>query len=177
MKFTDLLSYLLYPKVFEQYWAHLQEYGDVSPVPTRVFFYGLQPGQETIIDIARGKSIIIKLRSIGEVNDEGCRTLFFSFNGQTRNLDVRDKSVEVKAVRNSKVDKNNTRQIGAPLQGMLSKVLVEPGQEVKRNTPLFIIEAMKMETTITASDDAKVEAVQLSEGTLVNADWLVLNLA
>ncbi|OUJ72642.1 pyruvate carboxylase [Hymenobacter crusticola] len=177
VKFTDLLSYLLYPKVFEQYWAHVQEFGDVSPVPTRVFFYGLQPGQETIIDIARGKSIIIKLRSIGEVNDEGNRTLFFSFNGQTRNLEVRDKSVEVKAVRNSKVDKNNTRQVGAPLQGMLSKVLVVPGQEVKRNTPLFIIEAMKMETTITASDDAKIEAVQLSEGTLVNADDLVLTLA
>ncbi|TGE24904.1 pyruvate carboxylase [Hymenobacter aquaticus] len=175
-KFTDLLSYLLYPKVFEQYWAHLQEFGDVSLVPTRVFFYGLKPGEETIIDIARGKSVIVKLRSIGEVNDDGCRTVFFSFNGQTRNLEVRDRSVEVKTVRNQKIDKANPRQVGAPLQGMLSKVLVESGQQVKRNTPLFIIEAMKMETTITAPDDTTVQGVQLSEGTLVNADDLVLTL-
>jgi pyruvate carboxylase len=177
VKFTDLLSYLLYPKVFEQYWAHFQQFGDVSLVPTRVFFYGLKPGQETIIDIARGKSVIVKLRSIGEVNDDGCRTVFFSFNGQTRNLEVRDRSVEVKTVRNQKIDKANPRQVGAPLQGMLSKVLVESGQQVKRNTPLFIIEAMKMETTITAPDDTTVQGVQLPEGTLVNADDLVLTLS
>ncbi|GAB3824283.1 pyruvate carboxylase [Hymenobacter jeollabukensis] len=175
-RFTDLLSWLLYPKVFEQYWSHLQQYGDVSVVPTRVFFYGLRPGEETIIDIARGKSIIVRLQSIGQVNDDGCRTIFFTLNGQTRNLEIRDKSVEVKTVSNPKADKSKTGQIGAPLQGLLSKVLVANGQKVKRNTPLFIIEAMKMETTITAPADALVQAVNLSEGTLVNADDLVLTL-
>ncbi|MBC6607701.1 pyruvate carboxylase [Hymenobacter sp. BT188] len=176
-KFTDLLSYLLYPKVFEQYWAHVQQFGDVSLIPTRVFFYGLKPGEETIIDIARGKSVIVKLRSVGNVNDDGNRTVFFSFNGQTRNLEVRDRSVEVKTVRNQKIDKANPRQVGAPLQGMLSKVLVKDGEAVKRNTPLFIIEAMKMETTITAPDDSTVQSLHLGEGTLVNADDLVLTLS
>ncbi|GAB3291100.1 pyruvate carboxylase [Hymenobacter tenuis] len=175
-KFTDLLSWLLYPKVFEQYWKHQQEYGDVSVVPTGAFFYGLQPGDETIIEIARGKSIIVGLQSIGPVNEDGCRTIFFNLNGQTRNLEIRDTSVEVKKVQNPKADKANTRQIGAPLQGLLSKVLVEKGQPVKRNSPLFIIEAMKMETTITATDDTTVQAVNLPEGTLVNADDLVLTL-
>ncbi|AYA36747.1 pyruvate carboxylase [Hymenobacter oligotrophus] len=175
-RFTDLLSWLLYPKVFEQYWKHLQQYGDVSVVPTRVFFYGLKPGEETIIDIARGKSIIVRLQSVGTVNDDGCRTIFFTLNGQTRNLEIRDRSVEVKTVSNPKADKANPRQIGAPLQGLLSKVLVESGQKVKRNTPLFIIEAMKMETTITAPNDASVHLVNLNEGTLVNADDLVLTL-
>ncbi|OON65819.1 pyruvate carboxylase [Hymenobacter sp. CRA2] len=175
-RFTDLLSWLLYPKVFEQYWSHLQQYGDVSVVPTRVFFYGLRPGEETIIDIARGKSIIVRLQSVGQVNDDGMRTIFFTLNGQTRNLEIRDRSVEVKTVSNPKADKNNAQQIGAPLQGLLSKVLVKDGQQVKRNTPLFIIEAMKMETTITAPADALVKAVNLTEGTLVNADDLVLTL-
>ncbi|GAB2952144.1 pyruvate carboxylase [Hymenobacter coalescens] len=175
-RFTDLLSWLLYPKVFEQYWAHLQQFGDVSVVPTRVFFYGLRPGEETIIDIARGKSIIVRLQSVGQVNDDGMRTIFFTLNGQTRNLEIRDRSVEVKTISNPKADKNNAQQIGAPLQGLLSRVLVESGQKVKRNTPLFIIEAMKMETTITAPADALVQAVNLSEGTLVNADDLVLTL-
>ncbi|MBC6611241.1 pyruvate carboxylase [Hymenobacter sp. BT507] len=176
VEFTDLLSYLLYPKVFTQYWDFVQEYGDVSVVPTRLFFYGLQPGEESIIDIARGKSIIVKFRSLGIANDEGKRTVFFSINGETRNLEVRDRSVEVKKVQNAKADKANPRQVGAPLQGLLSRVLVKPGQEVKRNAPLFIIEAMKMETTITAPEDTTVEAVTLEEGTLVNADDLVLTL-
>ncbi|MDU0371518.1 pyruvate carboxylase [Hymenobacter endophyticus] len=174
--FTDVLSWLLYPKVFEQYWQHREEYGDVSVIPTRVFYYGLQPGEETIIDIARGKSIIVGLQSIGPVNEDGCRTIFFSLNGQTRNLEIRDTSVEVKRILNPKADKGNPRQVGAPLQGMLSRVLVENGQQVRKNEPLFIIEAMKMETTITAPDDTTIQAVSLTEGSLVNADDLVLTL-
>ncbi|GAB2780479.1 pyruvate carboxylase [Hymenobacter luteus] len=175
-KFTDVLSWLLYPKVFEQYWQHQQQYGDVSVVPTPVFYYGLQLGEETIINIARGKSIIVGLQSVGPVNEDGCRTLFFTLNGQGRNLEIRDNSVEVKKVQNPKIDKANQKQIGAPLQGLLSKVLVQSGQQVRKNSPLFIIEAMKMETTITAQDDTTVQAVNLPEGTLVNADDLVLTL-
>ncbi|QJX48154.1 pyruvate carboxylase [Hymenobacter taeanensis] len=176
-KFTDLLSWLLYPKVFEQYWAHLQQYGEVSIIPTRVFYYGLEPGEETIIDIAKGKSIIVGLQSIGPVNEDGNRTIFFNLNGQTRNVEIRDNSVEVVRVHNAKVDKANPKQIGAPLQGMLSRVLVKDGEEVKRNAPLFIIEAMKMETTITANEDTVVKGLHLGEGTLVNSDDLVLTLA
>ena len=176
-KFTDLLSWLLYPKVFEQYWAHLVQYGDASIVPTPVFYYGLKPGEETIVDIARGKSIIVGLQSIGTVNEDGNRTIFFNLNGQTRNVEVRDLSVEVKRVLNQKADKLNVKQVGAPLQGLLSRVLVKDGEEVKRNSPLFIIEAMKMETTITAPEDTTVQSLHLSEGTLVNADDLVLTLA
>jgi pyruvate carboxylase len=129
------------------------------------------------VDIARGKSIIVGLQSIGTVNEDGNRTIFFNLNGQTRNVEVRDLSVEVKRVQNQKADKVNTKQVGAPLQGLLSRVLVKDGEEVKRNTPLFIIEAMKMETTITAPEDTTVQSLHLPEGTLVNADDLVLTLA
>ncbi len=175
-KFTDVLSWLLYPKVFEQYWTFRQDYGDVSVVSTPVFYYGLKPGEETLIEIARGKSIIVGLQSIGPVDEDGNRTLFFSLNGQTRNLKIRDNSVEVKRIMNTKADKANPRQLGAPLQGLLSRVLVKSGEQVRKNTPLFIIEAMKMETTITAPDDTSIGTVNLAEGTLVNADDLVLTL-
>ena len=175
-QFTDLLSSLLYPKVFDQYWQFKQEFGEVSIVPTPLFFYGMQPEEESIIDIARGKSIIVTFRSMSKPNDEGNRIIFFSINGQTRNIEVRDTSVEVTKIQHAKADKANAQQIGAPLQGLLSRVLVKPGQEVKRNEPLFIIEAMKMETTITATEDTTVASVTLDEGTLVNSDDLVLTL-
>jgi len=176
-QFTDLLSSLLYPKVFADYWKFRQDYGDVSRVPTPVFFFGLKEGEETIITIARGKTIIIRLQSIGPVNEEGMRTVFFALNGQTRNLEVRDRHVEVKTVHNQKADRANPKQIGAPLQGMLSKVLVEAGQQVARNAPLFVIEAMKMETTITAPEDLTVGTLALGEGARVQADDLVLTVA
>jgi pyruvate carboxylase len=176
-KYTDFLSYQLYPKVYEGYHKHLEQYGEVAQIPTRLFFYGMQPGEEAIIDIARGKSIVIKYQSLGHVNEDGERTVFFKLNGQTRNIDVRDKSVKVEKVQHVKVDKANPKHIGAPLQGLLSKILVEKEQPIKKNTPLFIIEAMKMETTITATADTMISAIHLPEGSLVNTDDLVLTLS
>jgi pyruvate carboxylase len=176
-QFTDLLSSLLYPKVFADYWEFRKSYGDASRIATPVFFFGLKEGEETIIEIARGKSIIIRLQSIGPVNAEGMRTMFFTLNGQTRNLEVRDQSVEVKTVHNAKADRTNPKQIAAPLQGLLSKMLVEAGQQVTKNAPLFVIEAMKMETTITAPEDLTVGSLTLAEGARVQADDLVLTVA
>jgi pyruvate carboxylase len=174
VKFTDLLSYLLYPKVFEQYYHHVQTYGDVSMIPTRIFFYGMKQGEEAIIDIARGKSIIVKYQSMGPANEDGTRTVFFKMNGQTRNIEVLDRSVKVTKKENRKADKADPKQIAAPLQGMLSKILVKEGQPVKKNAPLFIIEAMKMETTITAAEDLVITGIHLPEASLVGADDLIL---
>ena len=176
-QFSDFLSSLLYPKVFADYWQFRQQYGDVSRIPTPVFFFGLQEGEETLIELAKGKTIIIRLQSIGPVNEDGMRTVFFTLNGQTRNLEVRDQRVEVKTIHNQKADRANAKQIAAPLQGLLSKVLVQPGQQVTKNTPLFVIEAMKMETTITAPQDLTVESVALGEGTRVMSDDLVVTVA
>ena len=175
-QFTDFLSSLLYPKVFADYWKFRLQYGDVSRIPTPVFFFGLKEGEETIIELAKGKTIIIRLQSIGPVNAEGMRTVFFTLNGQTRNLEVRDQNVEVKTIHNQKADRANPKQIAAPLQGLLSKVLVQPGQQVAKNTPLFVIEAMKMETTITAPQDLTVGSLALAEGARVMADDLVVTV-
>ncbi|MDX5347849.1 MAG: pyruvate carboxylase, partial [Hymenobacteraceae bacterium] len=173
---NDLLSYLLYPKVYEQYHAHFEKYGNVSKIPTRLFFYGMQPGEESIIDIAKGKSMVVQFQSISDADESGKRTVFFKLNGQSRNIEVKDKSVKAVKVENPKVEKGNPKQIGAPLQGLLSKILVNKEQKIRKNMPLFIIEAMKMETTITAPEDAEVNNIHLQEGSLVNADDLVISL-
>lgn len=174
LKFSDFLSFKLYPKVFEDYYKNITEHGDISHIPTKNFFYGMQPNEETIIEIAKGKSIIIKLLSIGQPNEEGVRTVFFKLNGQTRNIDVIDKSLNILKVENKKVDKGNTKHIGVPLQGSLTKIFVKKGQEVKKNEPLFVIEAMKMETTITAHENITIDSITLKEKTLVNTDDLVI---
>ncbi|MBI1289229.1 MAG: pyruvate carboxylase [Flavobacteriales bacterium] len=174
LKMTDYLSYLMYPKVFEDYYAKKKEYGDISKVPTGNFFFGMKLREETLVEIGEGKNIIIELLSIGPADDNGMRTLFFRVNGMTRNIEVLDKSLNIQKVENEKADKNDPNQIGAPLQGLLSKVLVKKGTKVKKNQPLFIIEAMKMETTVTASENTTVKRTVLEEGTLVEADDLVL---
>lgn len=172
----DFLSYKFYPKVFEDGLKFWREYGDVSVVPTPLFFYGMKMGEDTTIEISKGKTLLIRLLSIGPVDDKGHRTVFFKLNGQTRNVEVLDKSIKVQHVENKKIDKSNDKQIGAPLQGMLSKLLVAKNDKVKKNQPLFVIEAMKMETVITAPSDGAIQHIELSTGTLVNTNDLVLEL-
>lgn len=173
---TDFLSWKLYPKVFEDMIKKQIEFGDVLRIPTLNFFYGMKLHEETIVEIGEGKKIIVELLSVGTVNEEGVRTVFFKVNGQTRNIDVQDRSVKIDKVENQKVEQGNAKQIGVPLQGLLSKVLVKKGQKVKKNEPLFVIEAMKMETTITASEASEVKVVHLKEGAMVGTDDLVLTM-
>ncbi len=172
----DFLSYKFYPKVFEDYLKNFREYGDVTSVPTKYFLYGMQEGQDTTIQIAKGKTLLIRLLSIGKIDDKGNRTVFFKLNGQTRNVEIRDRSVKIEQKENKKVDKANANQIGAPLQGMLSKVLVKKGDTVKKNQQLFVIEAMKMETIITAPHDGSIAHIELAAGTLVNTNDFVVEM-
>jgi len=172
--FEDFLSYKLYPKVFQNYYEHYGEYGSVRSIPTPAFFYGLQPNEEIIVEIESGKRILIKYLDKGEPNEDGYRTLFFKLNGQTRPIQVRDFSIKTEKIIHKKAAKDG--DIGAPLQGSLSKILVKAGDKVAQNDPLFIIEAMKMESTITAPKTGTVKAVHLTEKTMVEQDDLVIEL-
>ena len=176
LPYTSYLSYKFYPKVTEDYIRMFRQYGDLDVIPTKYFLFGMQPGAETTIEISRGKTLLVRLLSIGPADDKGMRTVFFKLNGQTRNIEVQDKTIQVTRFENYKIDKANPAHIGSPLQGMLSKVFVKANEKVKKNQPLFMVEAMKMETNIAASADGVVKQIVLTSGTLVNTDDLVLEL-
>ena len=172
----DFLSFTLYPKVFEQAHENYKTYGNLALVPTKNFFYGMQLGEETLIELEPGKTVIIKLLSISIPNEEGMRTVFFKVNGENRFVDVLDTSLNIKIEQNIKIDPADTNQIGAPLQGLLYKILVKKGQEVKENDALFVIEAMKMETTVNAFKSGKIKSISLKEGSMVKQDDLVITI-
>lgn len=176
LAFTDYLSYQFYPKVFPDYLKAYREFGDVSIVPTQFFLYGMEPGEETTIELDKGKTLLVKLVSIGPADAEGNRTVFFKLNGQTRNLEIRDRQSGSVKRENRKVNLANPKQVGSPLQGMLSTIFVAEGDAVSVNQPLFVIEAMKMETTVTSAVAGVVKQVEISAGTLVNTDDLVLEV-
>ncbi len=176
LEITDFLSYKLYPKVFEEAYQHHLEYGNVAEIPTKNFFYGMEPGEEIVVELDQGKTLLITFVSFGEINEEGMKTLFFKVNGQTRTVLVRDESVKVENVQHQKIDKENNKHVGAPMQGSLTEVLVKEGDSIKKNQALFVIEAMKMETTITANASGKVKKIHLSANEMVYADDLVIEL-
>jgi pyruvate carboxylase len=173
---SDFLSYKLYPKVFEDLFDHYVKYGKVMNIPTKNFFYGIKPGEEIIVELDPGKTLLIYLVSVSDADDDGMVTVFFKVNGQTRNVEIKDDSIKVEKVVHQKAEKENDRHMGAPLQGSLSSIMVEEGDKVKKNQELFVIEAMKMGTTITANISGTVKKIHLSEGTMVKSDDLVVEM-
>ena len=170
----DLLSQQLYPKVFAEFKEFQQEYGAVSNLPTTAFFYGLKPNEEILVRLSAGKRIAIKYLNMTNADEFGNRLVFFSLNGQTRSITVRDRSLESKVAKHVKAGGKN--EVGSPLQGNLSRILVKVGDQVSAGDPLFVIEAMKMESTITSPMDGEVTLVPLGEKTLVESGDLVVRI-
>ncbi|MEL7160333.1 MAG: biotin/lipoyl-containing protein, partial [Bacteroidota bacterium] len=169
-----LLSYLLYPKVYADYYAFQDEYGQVANLPTHAFFYGLKPNEEVLVRLSAGKTITVKYLNMTEADGQGNRLVFFSLNGQTRSITVQDRTLNKEVVRNRKATAPG--EVGSPLMGNLSRILVRVGDEVAAGDPLFVIEAMKMESTITSPVDGEVLGIELKEKTLVETDDLVVSV-
>ena len=169
---TDLASSLMYPKVFRDFAAHGERYGDVSVLPTPAFFYGLADGEEIVVDIDRGKTLVIRLLGSADT-DDGKTKLFFELNGQPRVIKVgREGATSVEE--RPRAQDGNPDQIGAPMPGVVGSVAAREGQHVSRGDTLMTLEAMKMEMAIKAERDGTVAAVHVKPGVQVNAKELLL---
>jgi pyruvate carboxylase len=173
----DVLSWVMYPKVFEEFIAHQQKYSDTSGLPTPVFLYGQQPGEEISLDIEPGKRLIMKFLTVGDPHPDGMRTVFFELNGQPRDVTVVDKSEERSAAVNVKADRDNPSHIGANMPGMVVKVEVKPGDAIIKGQLLLSLEAMKMTTNIHAEREGKVGQVLVRPGMQVSTGDLLLTYA
>ncbi len=176
LSYTDFLSFQMYPKVFEEYFAHFEEFGTVEKLPTKAFFYGLEEGEEISVVISPGKNLIIRLlETSSRLDEKGNRNVIFELNGQLRQVLVKDRNFTPSRLANAKATLPG--QVGSPLQGKLSSILVKEGQVVAAQTPLFVIEAMKMETVVTALTDGKVSKISLAAGSMVEQDDLILEIS
>ena len=172
----DVLAYALYPKVFEEYAKMHAQFGDISVLDTATFLYGLRLGEEIEVEIEKGKTLIIKLVSIGEPQHDGTRVMYFEINGQSRELIIQDLTVEVTGNQVIKADSSNPNQIGATMPGTVLKVVVSKGSTVKRGDHLMITEAMKMETTVQAPKDGIVKEVYAVAGDAISTGDLLIEL-
>ncbi len=176
----DVLSYALYPKVFEEYLDFKKVYGDLSRVDSSIFFNGISQGEVREVEVDEGKTFIIKLVNIGKVNQEGYRKIYFEVNGNQREITVLDKqykkTFDVELGSTPMADPNNEKEIGASIPGIVTKILVEPGDNITAGQSLVVIEAMKMETQIAASIDGIVVNIPVQEGQQVKNGELLMQL-
>nr|WP_281414287.1 MULTISPECIES: pyruvate carboxylase [Pseudohalocynthiibacter] len=172
----DLNGYLMYPKVFLDYMGRHRVYGPVRTLPTRTFFYGMEPGEEIAAEIDPGKTLEVRLQAVGETNEDGDVKVFFELNGQPRVIRVPNRLVKSQTAARPKADVSNPNHIGAPMPGVVATVTVTAGQSVKEGDLLLTIEAMKMETGIHAERDAVVKALHVHVGAQIDAKDLLVEL-
>ncbi|MCC5962571.1 MAG: pyruvate carboxylase [Rhodobacteraceae bacterium] len=170
----DLNGYLMYPKVFLDYMGRHRTYGPVRALPTRTFFYGMEPGEEISAEIDPGKTLEIRMITMGETSDDGDVKVFFELNGQPRTIRVPNREVKAKTAQRMKADPGNAAHVGAPMPGSVASVVVSAGSKVKAGDLLLTIEAMKMETGLHADREAVVKAVHVSAGTQIEAKDLLV---
>jgi pyruvate carboxylase len=170
----ELLAHLLYPRVFPDFAVHEKMYSDTSVLPTPVFFYGMEPGEEISVDIEKGKTLILKFQTVGDAHPDGKRLVFFELNGQPREVLVLDRSLAGEAQKHPKAEAGNSRHVGAPMPGLVVSVTVAPGEQVGKGQKLLTLEAMKMETTLYAEQAGRVAEVLIRPGTQVEASDLLV---
>ncbi|MCU4652857.1 pyruvate carboxylase [Roseibacterium sp. SDUM158016] len=172
----DLMGYMMYPKVFTDYATRHKDYGPVRTLPTRTFFYGMEPGEEIEAEIDPGVRLVVQLQAIGETNEEGEAKVFFELNGQPRTIRVPNRRIAATQAKRPKAETGNPAHIGAPMPGVVATVAVSAGQKVQQGDLLLTIEAMKMETGIHAERDATVKAVHVAAGSQIDAKDLLIEL-
>ncbi|WP_281183258.1 pyruvate carboxylase [Staphylococcus schleiferi] len=172
----DLISYALYPKVYEQYVKTYEQFGNVAILDTPTFFFGMRDNEKIEIEIDKGKILIIQLKTITNPDENGVRTVFFDMNGQARRIQVKDENIQASHLAKPKADKADSTHIGAQMPGTIIEVKVAEGEQVEAGQSLIISEAMKMETTIQAPFKGTIKKIHVSANDSIESQDLLIEI-
>lgn len=172
----DVLAYALYPKVFMEYTKTYEQFGDISVLDTPTFLFGMRLGEEIEVEIETGKTLIVKLVSIGQPQADGTRVVYFELNGQPREVIIKDESIKSTVASKIKADPHNELHIGATMPGTVIKVVVEKGEKVEKGDHLMITEAMKMETTVQAPFSGTIKDIYVRGGEAIQTGDLLIEI-
>jgi pyruvate carboxylase len=167
------LDELLFPGPAREYEEAVRAYGDLAPIPTRPFFYGLVPGEEIAVSLGRGLDLFVELEAVGDADERGKRTVLCKLNGALRAVTVRDRSIETSEHGGERADPADPGHVAAPFSGVVA-LTVKAGDTVVAGQAVATIEAMKMEANITTNQPGIVERVAVASVASVEPGDLLL---
>ena len=172
----DLVAWVMFPKVVEDFWKKRKEYGYITRLGSHVFFHGLAVGETNKVNIEDGKTLVIKYLGNGDLDEDGYRTVHFELNGSLRDVKVKDTTAASNIVQVPMADPSDKSEVGSSIPGAVSKINVKVGDKVNENDILAVVEAMKMETSITARMNGTVEEVLAKVNDTVKAGQLLIKI-
>ena len=172
----ELLSDALYPAVFADYLDFTDDFGQIAHLPTPALLYGLDVGEQILVEIEPGKTLVVKLMAVGGLTPDGRRMVYFELNGQPREVAVLDVAASAHIETRPRAEKGNPLHVGASMPGKIISVEVAVGDTVEAGQTLVIAEAMKMETAVTAAAAGRVAEILVAKGDSVAGGDLLLRL-
>ena len=172
----QLASHLMYPRVFEDFMKHRKNFSDTSILSTELFFYGPIPDKEYSLPIDKGKNLIVRYLAKGDPGANGSSSVFFELNGQPRTIEITNNEFSKNVVIKSKAEEGNPHHVGSPLPGQISKIFVSEGEKILKGDRVLVIEAMKMETTISAEKSGTIKKIYLKSGDNVETKDLLIEI-
>lgn len=103
------------------------------------------------------------------------KTATIQVNGNRYDIELKDQFdtlLENLGMASMNVKKNNDYK--AQMPGLIIDIRVEVGDEIKKGDPLIVLEAMKMENIIKASDDVTIKAIQVEVGQAVEKKQVLI---
>jgi pyruvate carboxylase len=170
----DAVGAALFDKVFDEFAAAREKYGDVSPIPTRNFLFGMDIQEEINVEIEPGKTLIVKLINVSEPAKDGTRKVNFELNGMPREAIVKDRRIKSATKEKRKAETDNPHHLGATMPGLIGEVKTSKGSDVKKGDVLMVLEAMKMQVNVAAPKDGIISEVPVQKGDIVESGDLLV---
>ncbi|HVX21325.1 MAG TPA: pyruvate carboxylase [Acidimicrobiales bacterium] len=170
------LDRLLFPGPARDYEEATDRYGDLSALPTDVFFYGLPPGGDVAVTLRPGVQALLAIDGVSDPDEQGVLTVYGRLDGRPRHVLVQDPRSTDRARGAPKASAGDVGQIGAPFAGLVT-VQVREGDPVEAGQVVATIEAMKMESAVTAPVAGVVVDVAVKGAATVEAGDLLLVLS
>lgn len=131
----------------------------------------IETGDDSFHVLKNNQSFNIDL--LGYDKDE--KVYKIAVNGNSYNIELEDEYDRLlKEMGLENLAAAKQKELKAPMPGMVLSVMVKPGQEVEKNEPLLILEAMKMENVIKAQDEGVVKSVKVEEGKSVEKNAVLV---
>ena len=156
----DVLTYALFPQVGLKFLQNRDNPSAFEPVPTgKASAPKTDAGEEIYTVEVEGKSYTVTVNEGGDVN--GIAAVGTSSDSSN----------------SAAVSATGGEPVAAPLAGDVVKLLVKPGQKVSEGEGLVILEAMKMETSVSAPSDGTVVEVRVQAGDSCTVGDVLVTLA
>ncbi|MEO5909481.1 MAG: acetyl-CoA carboxylase biotin carboxyl carrier protein subunit [Pelobium sp.] len=109
--------------------------------------------------------------------DKAAKKIKIKINANIYELDIKDQyDLLLKNLGLENLNASKLKEIKAPMPGLVLKILVKEGDEVKKGDSLLVLEAMKMENMIKAPADIHIKKINIKPGDKVEKNQSLINL-